>query len=114
MKNSFLIKFKLSNTKAKNRYYLLSKAILSVDGGKIEEFEKADIQMKTIMLSVTGKLKESMSFPQIKYQQIVKEEWESSDFFENITKRFFFVIFQKDLTGKSCSKKSNVLEYALE
>jgi DNA mismatch repair protein MutH len=98
-------KLNIDETKAKSRYYLLAKAILKVDGGKIEEFEKADIQMKTIILNSSGKLKESMSFPQIKYQSIIDEEWEESDFFETISKRFFFVIFQKDTTGKPVLKK---------
>lgn len=95
----------INQTKAKSRYYLLAKAILNVDGGRIEEFEKADIQMKTIMLTSSGKLKESMSFPQIKYQQIIEEQWEESEFFDKISKRFFFVVFQKDLTGTPILKK---------
>lgn len=98
-------KLNLVKSKAKSRYYNLARAILNVNGQKIEEFEKADIQLKTIILGPSGRLKESMSFPQIKYQHIIEEEWENSDFFEDISKRFFFVIFQKNLTGGPILKK---------
>lgn len=37
-----------------------------------------------------------MSFAQIKYMEIVDEEWENSYWFETLTKRFFFVVFKKD------------------
>lgn len=81
---------------AKNKYNVICKRILGVTGKRIEEFEKAEISMKTIVLSNSGKLKESMSFPQIRYRDIVKEEWLDSTFYELITKRFFFVVFQRD------------------
>lgn len=96
---------KLSKTIAKSRYFLLAKAILNGTGQEVEEFEKADIQMKTIMLNANGKLKESMSFPQIQYLEIVEEEWEDSVFHEEITKRFFFVVFQRNLNGEAVLKK---------
>lgn len=93
----------LSN--AKSRYYNLAKAILKVDGERIEEFEKADIQLKTIRLEHSGTLRESMSFPQIKYQEIVHEDWEDSELYEQLTKKFFFVIFQKGPDGEPSLKK---------
>ena len=84
------------NLKAKNKNYLFSKSILGISKGKIEEFEKAEIELKTIKLEFSGKIKESMSFAQIKYKEIVNEEWEESYLFSKLTKRFFFVVFQKD------------------
>jgi DNA mismatch repair protein MutH len=91
---------------AKSRYYNLAKAILKVDGERIEEFEKADIQLKTIRLEHSGTLKESMSFPQIKYLEIISEDWEDSELYEQLTKKFFFVIFQKDADGEPQLKKA--------
>lgn len=88
----------LSN--AKHKGYLISKAILGVEKEKIEEFEKADIALKTVRFETTGVLKESMSFPQIKYREIVNEDWEESFWYETLTRRFFFVIFQKDNKGE--------------
>jgi len=88
--------FEIPKTKAKNRYHILAARIMGVKGNRIEEFEKADVLMKTIRLEQKGTLKESMSFAQIDYKGILKEEWEESYWFETITKRFFFVIFQRD------------------
>src|SRR5690606_14344753 len=84
------------NLSAKNKNYILARAILGVTKEKIEEFEKAEIELKTIKLEYNNVLKESMSFAQIKYLEIVDEDWEDSYLFNMLTKRFFFVIFKKD------------------
>jgi len=48
-------KFKLKiNLKAKNKNYVFAKSILGIYKDKIEEFEKAEIELKTINLEVTG------------------------------------------------------------
>jgi DNA mismatch repair protein MutH len=86
----------ISGSAAKSRYYLLAKAIMGVSKQHVEEFIKAGVEMKTIRLEKSGALKESMSFAQIKYKEIVNEEWEESYWHEVLTKRFFFVIFKKD------------------
>lgn len=84
------------NPKAKNRYNILCNRIMGVQSKYIEEFVKGDIQMKTIVLEKNGKLKESMSFQQIKYKSIIQETWLDSYWYETLTKRFFFVVFQRD------------------
>ena len=78
----------------KNIGNVIARNIMGVKKGHIEEFVKADIEMKTIRLKINGTPKESMSFAQIKYKEIIKEDWESSYLFETLTKRFFFVVFQ--------------------
>lgn len=83
-------------TVSKGKIYILAAAILGVKGRKIAEFEKADVEMKTIRLEKSGALKESMSFAQIKYKEILDEKWETSYWHSVLTKRFFFVVFQKD------------------
>jgi DNA mismatch repair protein MutH len=89
--------FKLGETSAKHKFYLIARAILEVGlNKKIEEFEKAGVEIKTIRIEKSGSIKESMSFAQIKYKEIVKEEWEDSYWYSTLTKRFFFIIFQKD------------------
>ena len=95
----------LKATKAKGRYYNLAKAILRVNSGKIEEFEKADIELKTVQISANGNLKESMSFPQIKFKQIIEEEWDDSELFEILSRKFFFVIFKRNSKGESILEK---------
>lgn len=92
-------------SKAKSRFYILAKAILKVEAKKIEEFEKADILLKTIRLENNGKLKESMSFAQIQFKEIIHEDWEDSYWFDTLTKRFFFVVFKKDSKGVSRLEK---------
>ncbi|WP_264521654.1 MutH/Sau3AI family endonuclease [Flavobacterium sp. N1994] len=103
--NQIVQKLNFKVTEAKNKINLLSKAILGVTKNKIEEFEKADIQMKTIKLENSGSLKESMSFSQIQYKEIINEEWEDSYWFNSLTKRFFFVIFEKNEKGELVFKK---------
>lgn len=89
-------KLKIEKPSAKNFLNIISKTILGVSKNKIEEFEKADVLMKTIKLEKSGSLKESMSFSQIQYKEIIEEEWEDSYWYNTVTKRFFFVVFQKD------------------
>jgi len=81
---------------SKHKYFLLAKAILGVSKERIEEFEKANVELKTIRLKKNGVPKESMSFKQIQFMDIVDEEWETSYWLETLTKRFFFVVFQYD------------------
>jgi DNA mismatch repair protein MutH len=95
----------IKKTDAKDKFYLISKAILGVKKKKIEEFEKADVVMKTIRLEKSGVLKESMSFAQIQFKEIVNEQWEESYWFNTLTKRFFFVVFQKDEKNELRLKK---------
>ncbi len=98
-------KLKLPKSVSKSRFYLIAKAILGIKKEKIEEFEKAEIEMKTIRIEYSDALKESMSFAQIKYKEIVNETWEDSYWLNTLTKRFFFVIFQKDAKRQARLKK---------
>ncbi len=97
--------FKLNKSSAKSKFFLLAKAILGVKNDKIEEFEKADLVMKTIRLESSGSLKESMSFAQIKFTEIINESWLDSYWHDTLTKRFFFVVFQKDANNTLRLKK---------
>lgn len=83
------------NTSAKSFYANLTKAILGIELNKeIEEFEKAEIQVKTIRLKENNLPKEDMSFPTFKYEEIVNETWEDSDFKNILEHKFLFVFFQ--------------------
>lgn len=92
-------RLKINKPTAKNFLNILAKSIMGVSKKKIEEFEKADVEMKTIRLEHSGSLKESMSFSQIQYKEIINEEWEDSYWYNTLIKRFFFVVFQKDKKG---------------
>lgn len=72
---------------------------------KFEEFKKANIEIKTILLKPNGVPKESMSFEQIDYCEIVNEEWETStirDKFEN--KKHLWIIFKSRVNFKKQSE----------
>ena len=83
------------NTKAKNFYANLTKAILGISLDKeIEEFEKAEIIVKTVRLKENDLPKEDISFPTFKYEELVNEDWENSDFKDILEHKFLFVFFQ--------------------
>ena len=86
----------------KNWKRLLVNRMLGVKLNKIEELEKANVTLKTVVLEHTGTLRESISFPAFDYKDLVTQVWydeeneEMSDFHAQLeTKRFLFVVFQK-------------------
>jgi len=83
------------NTTAKSFYSNLTKAILGIELDKeIEEFEKAEIIVKTLRLKENNLPKEDISFPNFKYEEIVNEEWDDSNFKDILEHKFLFVFFQ--------------------
>ena len=83
------------NRKAKSYFANLTKAILGIGlNKKIEEFEKADIQVKTIRLKENNLPKEDISFPTFEYQELIDTRWEDSDFKNILESKFFFVFYQ--------------------
>jgi hypothetical protein len=83
------------NTTAKSFYANLTKAILGIELDKeIEEFEKAEIIVKTVRLKENNLPKEDISFPNFKYDEIVNEEWDDSNFKDILEHKFLFVFFQ--------------------
>lgn len=89
---------KNKNLKQINR--ILTNKMLGVNTENAEEFEKANITIKTIRVQENGKPKESMSFPKIVIKEFVKQDFENSyeyDFFEST--RFLFVVFKENSNG---------------
>jgi DNA mismatch repair protein MutH len=85
------------NTKAKSFYASLTKAILGIELDKeVEEFEKAEIIVKTVRLKENNMPKEDISFPNFKYEEIVNEAWEDSNLKDILEHKFLFVFFQFD------------------
>lgn len=60
----------------------------------IEEFEKAEIIVRTVRLKENDLPKEDISFPNFKYEKIVNQDWEDSDFKEILEHKFLFIFFQ--------------------
>lgn len=90
------VHFKLSlNQNAKNYFANLTNAILGIRLNKrIEEFEKADIIVKTIRLKENNLPKEDISFPTFKFDELIETDWEDSDFKNILESKFFFVFYQ--------------------
>jgi len=85
------------NKNAKGFYATLTKLILGVSLDKeIEEFDKAEIKIKTIRLKSNNLPKEDMSFPSFSFLDIINEEWDDSSFKEILETKYLFVFFKYD------------------
>jgi len=83
------------NKKSKSYFANITNLILGLKlGQKIEEFEKADIIVKTIRLKENNLPKEDISFPTFKYEELIETDWEDSDFKNILESKFFFVFYQ--------------------
>lgn len=111
-------KFNLEETSAKQKNKLLINRILGVETESAEEFEKANIIIKTVRVNKNNKPKESMSFPKINIMEFVQQDFEDSleyIFFEST--RILFVVFKEDDNGifrLSGSKLWNMPETDIE
>jgi DNA mismatch repair protein MutH len=87
---------------SKSNLVLLTGKLLGIEGriNNTEEFQKANIEIKTIRLNLKNKIKESMSFPTFKYEDIVQEEWETSTLRQRFEEtKYLFVVFKEQLNG---------------
>lgn len=83
--------------KPKNLEAMLAYRMLGIKGNHAEEFEKANIVVKTIRVGKNNKIKESMSFPTFKFKELILEEWEDSTFGNYLREtRFLFVVYKFD------------------
>jgi len=85
------------SNKALNKILINKMFFENGDLEKTDEFIKAGIQVKTVNL-VNGDNKESMSFPNFKFSEIVKESWEDStlrNMFDSTT--YLFCVFNNDI-----------------
>lgn len=83
------------DSNAKNLNSMLISRMFGVKGNltDTEEFLKANIVPRTVRIEANGRIKESMPFPAFKFEDIIRQEWETSDFRETLesTKYMFFV-----------------------
>lgn len=83
---------------AKNENELLMSAMIGFKGKKISnsiEFKKANIKVKTLVLSEKNNLKESVPLVKLSFKKLVTEEWDDSDlrdFF--LQTKFVFCVFK--------------------
>lgn len=86
--------FEIPVPRPKNLLRLLSEKILTGSGGVPRELELGQIELKTVRLKESGMPKEAMSFPSFDFLEMASQDWEDSDFFERLERRFLFVIFR--------------------
>lgn len=104
--DTLIEKFGLESNSKNINAQIISRILGVKNIRKSDEFLKANIKIKTIQKKDTGTIKESMSFPAFKYQEIVQESWEDSQLREMfLTTKWLFVIFTK-------TKKEIILERA--
>lgn len=82
------------NPDSKQYYNVLALAMAGVVGKKhAKEFEEAGILMKVVRTYLNGRPKESMSFPYIRFDEMVRQTWEGSDFYDQLDHEFFTPVF---------------------
>jgi len=112
--NSYLGKTDEELCRLFNRAYNNNKAqwielayrMLGIKSKKAEEFEKANIQVKSIRIETGKKMVESMSFSPFKFKDFASEKWEDSELFTYFEeKKFLFVVYMRSGNNyilKSC------------
>lgn len=94
------------NRKAKNYFSSLTNAMLGIElGKKIEEFEKADIEVKTIRVEANDRIEQSVSFPAFDFKKVYNENWIDSELKDLTEKKFLFLFFKKN-EGKYLFEKA--------
>ena len=60
------------------------------------EIPVSNILIKSIKVEENGKIKENISFPSFKFNELVKEDWENSSIKELVENKFLFVFYKKE------------------
>lgn len=85
----------------KNAGDMVTKRILGIDqDAEIDEFAKAGIHTKTIRLMRSGRPKEAISFAPFDYYELERTPFEKSDFYEDLQRKWLFVIFREAVDGE--------------
>ncbi|MDO8880544.1 MAG: Sau3AI family type II restriction endonuclease [Coriobacteriia bacterium] len=80
----------------KAQWTQLSYLMLGVRGAHAEEFEKANVSVRTVRKEPSGKIKESLSLATFTFEDIATQNWDESALLEYLEQtRFFFVVFEK-------------------
>ncbi len=97
----------LNASSAKSKYFLLANHI-ATNGAKgninqSEEFRKSGLTMKTVRVEADGRVRESMSFENIDYQEVFDcDFWEDSRLYELFSNKFLFVCYKS--TGRRVAR----------
>lgn len=81
---------------SKNKHSRLAYEMLGVRTKNAEEFDKANIIVRSIRVEENNKIKESISFPNFIIKELVKEDWEDSEIYHFFSEvKFLFIIYRK-------------------
>lgn len=84
----------------KSQWSQIVYALLGIRGDRAEEFEKANVSVRTVRVEERGAIVESLSLDTFKFCDIVEQDWDDSAlkaYFEET--RFLFVSFAKSHDG---------------
>lgn len=98
----------LPYTGNKAQWYTIVYHLLGVKGDRAEEFEKANISVRTVRVQRNGKVKESLSLNTFEFYDLLDEDWDGDEaegippaplhaYFEET--RFLFVVFRETEQG---------------
>lgn len=90
--------------KPKNFYALLTNYMLGLGATdeQCEEFQSANIKVRSLHVEPDGNIVESVSFPEFKFLDLINQEWETSDLYNDVvSSRFLFVIYRIDEKGET-------------
>lgn len=80
----------------KDKYSRLAFEILGVKTKNAEEFEKANIIVKSIRINERNKIRESISFPYFNIKDLITQKWQESDIYNYFNEtKFLFVIYKE-------------------
>lgn len=95
------IEFKIDwkdTAQIKNMNATIIRHILGVkdDPDKTQEFESANISVKTIVIDNDGIPEQSMSFPAFSFEDLLNQDWEDSDVYNQmVASQFLMVVFKR-------------------
>jgi DNA mismatch repair protein MutH len=78
----------------KGFYRNLTSRMLTNGKNVVRELDMSDVKIKTIRRHKGKKPKESMSFPNFDFLEILNEKWEDSKFAIQLEQKFLFVVFE--------------------
>ncbi len=98
----------INYTGNKAQWYTITYKLLGVRGERAEEFERANISVRTMKATKAGTIKESISLDTFEFDALLKERWEGVEeagipcaplhaYFEET--RFLFVVYQATNDG---------------
>ena len=92
--------FGIDKTNNKSIFVELAYKMLGISSNKTKELEDNNIIVKTIRINKNYKIKENMSFPTIKFKELIKEKWRSSYVYNYFySKKFLFIIYKEESSG---------------